>query len=106
MATEFVSRATERLVQILTSMGLPPDEAGMAAQSWQQWMSDEWGGDRPYIGREADAQRERSRRDRALLAEHAAGERVPYLARRYRISERRVRQIITELAAPDGNDLP
>lgn len=102
MATEFVSSATERLVQILTSMGLPSDEAGRAAQSWQQWVADEWGGDRPYIGREADARRDRSRRDRALLAEHAAGERVPYLMRKYGLSRTRVYEIIesSKVSAP------
>lgn len=100
MATEFTSSATERLVQILTAMGLPPQDAGKAAADWQQWLADEWGGDRPYIGREADAVRERSRRDRAIIADHQAGERIPLLMRKYGLSRPRIYRILEGAVSP------
>jgi Mor family transcriptional regulator len=47
-----------------------------------------YGGDRYYI------QSGRALRDAAIRREHRAGERVPYLARKYGLSKRRVEQII------------
>lgn len=100
MATEFIASATERLVHILTGMGVEPAEAGKAAADWQQWLADEWGGDRPYIGREADAGRERSRRDRAIIADHHAGERIPLLMRKYGLSRSRIYRILEGAVSP------
>jgi Mor family transcriptional regulator len=56
-----------------------------------------WGGDRPYIGRRSG--QGRSGRNDAIRREHQAGERVPYLARRYQLTERRILQIISEQVA-------
>jgi Mor family transcriptional regulator len=56
-----------------------------------------WGGDRPYIGRRPG--QGRSGRNDAIRREHQAGERVPYLARRYQLTERRILQIISEQVA-------
>ena len=95
MATEFTSSATERLVQILTAMGLPAQDAGKAAADWQQWLADEWGGDRPYIRKANEAARaERSLRDRAIVRDHQRGESSALLSRRYGISRRRIEQLV------------
>jgi Mor family transcriptional regulator len=48
-----------------------------------------YGGDRYYI------QSGRALRDAAIRREHRAGERVPYLARKYGMTRQRVHQILT-----------
>jgi Mor family transcriptional regulator len=48
-----------------------------------------YGGDRYYI------QSGRALRDAAIRREHRAGERVPYLARKYGLTRQRVHQILT-----------
>ena len=47
-----------------------------------------YGGDRYYI------QSGRAWRDAAIRREHKAGERFPYLARKYGLSRERIRQIV------------
>lgn len=61
----------------------------------------EWGGDRPYIPVNGeDVVAERSARDARIVRDYRNGERVVFLARRYHISERRVRQIVSGSALP------
>ena len=77
----------------------------MVAAEWCASVEADWGGERPYIGKGASAQRAMSQRDAALLRDWAAGERTQTLARRYGISTRRVRKII-ELSQAGGTALP
>lgn len=74
-----------------------PDLAEPELRRAEAQIRDRWGGDRPYIARRIG--QGRSARNDAIRRDHRAGERVPLLARRYQISERRVQQILT---APDG----
>lgn len=95
MSCEFLADATERLVTAMRALGVSQEVAGMVAAEWSEGVARDWGGERPYIGKQSgQAAREMSRRDMALLADWHAGERVPILARRYKISARWVRQII------------
>lgn len=61
----------------------------------------QWGGELQYIAKTSEKQIEhKTRRDRAIVREHHQGEHIPFLARRYGLSERRVRQILR------GNESP
>lgn len=60
----------------------------------------DYGGERHYVIRGGESSFDlRVERDLRLLADYQRGERVPLLARRYGISERRVYQIIAPVAA-------
>lgn len=101
MASDFIADASERLITSMRALGISAQVAGMVAAEWSAGIVRDWGGDRPYIGStEADASRERARRDRALLADHAAGERVPLLMRKYSMSRARVYQILESAGKP------
>jgi len=57
----------------------------------------DWGGERPYIAKLGESARAaRSWRDERIRSEYRRGERSGYLARKWGISERRVRQIVGE----------
>lgn len=94
MASEFMADASERIIRALQSLGMSAEMAGKAAAEWQSGVERDWGGERPYIGKGGEALRETSRRDRAILREYAAGERVAYLSRKFGISRRMVWLII------------
>jgi Mor family transcriptional regulator len=67
----------------------------------EQRVRHDWGGERPYIPRLGESARLiRSKRDERIRAEHRRGERVELLARRWGMTERRVRQILAEDAPP------
>ncbi len=54
-----------------------------------------WGGDRPYIGKLGkEARSMTSLRNRAIIRDFKAGERIPFLSRRYGLSKVRIWQII------------
>jgi Mor family transcriptional regulator len=56
----------------------------------------DWGGERHYIAKEGeDARALLVRRDRRIREQARQGEHVPLLARRWRLSERRIRQILS-----------
>lgn len=94
MASEFLADATERIILALQSLGVSRETAGMVAAEWQAGVEQDWGGERPYIGKGGTAERALSRRDADIVRQFSEGERVPYLARKHRISERRVWKII------------
>ena len=55
----------------------------------------DWAGDRPYIAATGEQMRAQiSARNGRVYSEWRKGERIPLLARRYGVSERRIRQII------------
>lgn len=60
----------------------------------EKQIRDEWGGDRPYIGKTlADGEDWRSARDRAIIADLERGERPLLVSRRYHISRIQVWRI-------------
>ena len=66
----------------------------------EQEIRTDWAGERPYIA----AKREHlhsviSARNGRIYADWRRGERVPLLARRYGVTERRIRQVIDVMAA-------
>lgn len=61
----------------------------------EQDIRKDWGGDRVYIKIHGDDAADRlSERDARIRRDHHRGERVPLLAIRYGICEKRVRQIL------------
>lgn len=98
MASEFVADSAERIVTIARSLGVSMEVAGKIANEWQGGVIAEWGGERPYIGRQSGAEATMSKRDRAIYRDWLAGERVPALARKYRISRSRAYSIINQRA--------
>lgn len=75
-------------------LGISKQTAQMLGSAIQRQVGIEYNGERPYIGKGAEAAREMSARNRAIIRDWRAGERVALLARRYGISARRVRQVI------------
>lgn len=67
---------------------LPADKLAQAEAQIREL----WGGDRPYISRRPGAGR--SARNEAIHRDHRSGERIPLLARRYELTERRIIQIL------------
>jgi len=54
-----------------------------------------WGGDRPYIAKSGEVAKARmSERNAAIRRDHQRGERVALLARRYHLSEVRIKAIV------------
>lgn len=53
-----------------------------------------WGGDRPYIARRRGEGN--SDRNTRIKSDYLRGERVSYLSRHYKLSERRILQILKE----------
>lgn len=55
----------------------------------------DWGGDSPYIAKHGESGRRIvSQRDARIRADHHRGERVRLLARRFQLSESRIKQIV------------
>ncbi len=54
----------------------------------------DWKGERPYIGVRMEIDRQMSERNRSIIRDHKAGERVTFLARRYGLSRKRIWEII------------
>ncbi len=88
--SEFVTDLHERVVATALKLGISQATASMIAAEVVTGVCDEWAGCEPYIGR----WRTHAERNRAINREHKAGEAVPFLARRYRLSRVRIWQII------------
>ena len=66
----------------------------------EQEIRTDWAGERPYIAAKKEHQRPViSARNGRIYADWRRGERVPLLARRYGVTERRIRQIIDIMTA-------
>ena len=76
------------------ALGISEQTAQLVGNAIPKQIGRDYNGERPYIGKGADAVREMSARNRAIIRDWKAGERVALLARRYGISARRVRQVI------------
>ena len=95
MASEFLADASERLIHTMRGLGISQQVAGMVAAEWQASVTRDWGGERPYIGKQAAAAMEMSRRDAAICRDWKAGERVPALVRKYKIGRRMIYNIVS-----------
>lgn len=104
MSSEFISDSSARIVIIAQQLGVTHHTACMLAAEWEQSITADWKGERPYIG--ARAGRAMSERDRAILRYHQAGERVPLIARRFEISRARVWNILRDFGAVQGEAPP
>lgn len=91
-ACEFVADATARIILAARALGISDDIARMLASEWEQGITRDWRGERPYIG--ARAGLAQSARDAAIVRDWKNGERVPLLMRRYGISRSRVWAIL------------
>ena len=76
------------------ALGISKQTAQMIGSAIQRQVGCEYDGDRPYISNGAEAAREMSARNRAIIRDWRAGERVALLARRYGISVRHIRRVI------------
>lgn len=89
--SEFVEDLHARIVTGLTSkLGVSDQTAAMLATEVVGGLCDAWAGCEPYIGRA----KTHAERNRAIIRDFKAGERVPFLARRYQLSRVRIWQII------------
>lgn len=89
--SEFVEDVRARMVSGLTlKLGITVDVAEMLAAEVVADLYRDWKGERPYIGPPKEAAEQRETRNRALLRDWRNGERIPFLARRYQISVKRV----------------
>ncbi|MDH1900887.1 Mor transcription activator family protein [Comamonas aquatica] len=96
MASEFLADASERLIHTMRALGISQQVAGMVAAEWQASVTRDWGGERPYIGKQAAAAVEMSRRDAAICRDWQAGERMGALSRKYQISRQRIYLIVSQ----------
>lgn len=78
------------MLRVVLSLA-PAFSAELAARAEAE-MRDRWGGDNVYISRRTGDGR--SARNAAILRDHRNGERVPLLSRRYKLTERRILQIL------------
>ena len=70
-------------------------ELQAAAEAAERDVRINWGGERVYIGKTgAEDLREKSRRDAAINRDWQRGDHIPVLARRYGLSDRRIKQIV------------
>jgi Mor family transcriptional regulator len=53
-----------------------------------------WKGERPYIGVRMEIDKKMSERNRSIIRDYKAGERVNFLVRRYGLTRQRINQII------------
>jgi Mor family transcriptional regulator len=71
---------------------LPPEQI----QAIEAELRADWGGDRAYIARMGECgARLQAQRDIRIRQEHRNGESVRLLSRRWNLSDRRIRQIIS-----------
>ena len=73
-----------------------PDLNADQIRSVEQQVFARWEGDTYYCKRRSSERR--SARNDAILRDHHAGERIPLLARRYGLTERRIMQIVQPAA--------
>lgn len=83
---------TDILQRVAQIQALPPE----ATAALEADLRRDWGGDRAYIARIGEcALRLQAQRDIRIRQQHRQGESVKFLSRRWELSERRIRQIIS-----------
>lgn len=92
--TDIVRDIMDRLSSIMSENGSLTEQL---LDRVEQDVRRDWGGDRPYINKTKTGKGEEhvlTERNRSIIRDWRAGERVEFIARRYRLSKRRVWQII------------
>ena len=74
--------------------GISEATSPLVANSMARAATRTYTGERPYISKGEDSNREMSARNRAIIRDWRAGERVALLARRYGLSARHIRRVI------------
>lgn len=96
---DFVNDVLERIKQTY------PNASKKDLAAIEKGIRRDWGGDRPYIAQAGESARAAlSARNQAIAAQYQRGERVQFLAERWGLSERRVRQIIDATKRHAEND--
>lgn len=91
--TDFVIDIKTRLIMQAAEMGISKETAKLLAACIDETARD-YAGERVYIGQPAAVAMEKTARNRAILRDWQAGERIALLVRRYGISKPRLYQII------------
>lgn len=87
---------TDILQRVAEKLGKLPKATADAFTDIEAAARNDWGGQRHYIAKIGETGRQQmARRDAAILADHRHGEREELLSRRWGISVRRIRQIIS-----------
>lgn len=68
------------LIRVMVTAGVKAEVAGTVGQQ----VTEEWGGDRPYIAKRLGEGR--SERNEAIRRDFQRGESIPFLMRRYQLS--------------------
>jgi Mor family transcriptional regulator len=96
--TDFLDDMKSRLVVQLHQIGITPETAGMIAATLLDSIKTDYEGERVYISRSSEVTLcQMTARNRSIIRDWKAGERVALLARRYGISRIRVYQIVNGL---------
>ena len=94
MACDLITDIKTRLIEQAAELGISKDTARLINAAIIDSVANDYAGERQYIGKPEAAKAELSARNRAIIRDWRAGERVPLLSRRYGVTVRRIRQII------------
>lgn len=86
---DIVTEIAERLKNTI------PGFTDEIAKDFEGWVRAEFGKERHYISRSGEEDQELGARNRAIIRDYKNGERVPFLARRYRLSRQHIWRIIS-----------
>jgi Mor family transcriptional regulator len=87
---------TDMLQRVADKLGKLPKHAAEAFTEIEVQARNDWGGQRHYIAKVGETGRQQmAQRDAAILADHRRGEHEELLSRRWGISVRRIRQIVS-----------
>lgn len=84
---DIVTEIADRLKSII------PGFTDDIARDFEAWVRAEFGRERHYISRSGETDAGMSARNRAIIRDMRAGESPAFLARKYRVSVRRIYQI-------------
>lgn len=87
-----LNQVRQAIARSLIDSGIDNDLAETAASAAIQSVQSEFAGDRVYIAKSKEL--ELKARNRAIIRDWRAGERVPLLSRRYGVSIRHIRRIV------------
>jgi Mor family transcriptional regulator len=95
---DHVAELLRMVIDMAPAFGIALEAQAKLAAKVNGQFRDLWGGDRGYIQKESVRQRidTRCARNESIRREHRAGERIPYLARKYQISERQVTRVLQD----------
>lgn len=100
MTCELFIDLKTRFIENLMAMGITRETAELVVSAYdtaERAIKRDYSGDRVHIGKRAEHDAAMSLRNRQIIRDWKAGERVPLIARRYGISRVRVWQIVKGL---------